>query len=52
MALDRSLAENVHDWAGVKARVREALSNYIYRRTKRSPMILPVLMEVNGSGKV
>ena len=27
-------------------RVREALSSYIYRRTKRSPMILPILMEV------
>lgn len=31
---------------GVKTRVREALSSYIYRRTKRSPMILPILMEV------
>ena len=46
MALDRSLADNMHDWAGVKARVREALSGYIYRRTKRSPMILPILLEV------
>ena len=46
MALDRSMAENLHDWASVKARVREALSNYIYRRTKRSPMILPILLEV------
>ena len=46
MALDRSLAENMHDWASVKARVREALSSYIYRRTKRSPMILPILLEV------
>ena len=46
MALDRSLADNLHDWASVKARVREALSSYIYRRTKRSPMILPILMEV------
>ena len=46
MALDRSLAENLHDWASVKARVREALSGYIYRRTKRSPMILPILLEV------
>jgi len=26
--------------------VREALSSYIYRRTKRSPMILPILLEV------
>ena len=46
LALDRSLAENLHDWASVKARVREALSGYIYRRTKRSPMILPILLEV------
>ena len=46
MALDRSLADNMHDWASVKARVREALSSYIYRRTKRSPMILPILLEV------
>ena len=30
----------------IKTRVREALSSYIYRRTKRSPMILPILMEV------
>ena len=28
------------------ARVRAALSSYIYRRTKRSPMILPILLEV------
>ena len=33
-------------WNSVKTRVREALSSYIYRRTKRSPMILPILMEV------
>ena len=46
MALDRSLSDNMHDWASVKARVREALSSYIYRKTKRSPMILPILMEV------
>ena len=46
MALDRSLADNMHDWASVKARVRESLSSYIYRRTKRSPMILPILLEV------
>ena len=46
MALDRNLSDNMHDWASVKARVREALSSYIYRKTKRSPMILPILLEV------
>ena len=45
-ALQRCVDENVRDWNSVKTRVREALSSYIYRRTKRSPMILPILMEV------
>ena len=46
MALDRALADHAHDWNSLKTRVREALSSYIYRKTKRSPMILPILMEV------
>lgn len=46
MALDRALDENRHDWNAVKNRVREALSGYIYRRTKRDPMIVPIIMEV------
>ena len=45
-ALNRCVEEHVRDWNSVKTRMREALSSYIYRRTKRSPMILPVLMEV------
>ena len=44
--LDRCTEEHVRDWNSVKTRVRETLSSYIYRKTKRSPMILPVLMEV------
>ena len=43
---DRCAMENVREWNSVKTRVREALSSYIYRKTKRSPMILPILMEV------
>lgn len=34
------------DIGSVKTRVREALSSFIYRKTKRSPMILPILMEL------
>ena len=45
-ALERCVDEHVRDWNSVKTRVREALSSYIYRRTKRSPMILPIIMEV------
>ena len=45
-ALSRCVEEHVRDWNSVKTRVREALSSYIYRRTKRSPMISRILMEV------
>jgi len=34
------------DWASIKAAVKGDLSAYLYKKTKRSPMILPVIMEV------
>lgn len=34
------------DWAFIKGKVRDDLSRYIYDRNKRSPMILPIIMEV------
>ena len=37
---------DMRDFGSVKTRIREAASSYLYRRTKRSPMILPILMEV------
>ena len=43
---EKCRSEHVRDWNSVKTRVREALSSYIYRKTKRSPMILPILMEI------
>ena len=36
----------VRDWAVIKNRVRDEISHLMYQRTKRSPMILPVIMEV------
>jgi len=36
----------VRDYATIKAKVKTNLSGYLYKRTKRSPMILPVIMEV------
>ena len=38
--------QNITDWATIKAKVKANLSGYLYKQTKRSPMILPVLMEV------
>ncbi|ADI01806.1 MAG TPA: ribonuclease J [Syntrophothermus lipocalidus] len=34
------------EWASIKSHVREALSKYLYEKTKRRPMILPIIMEV------
>ena len=34
------------DWNDVKVRIKEAVNSCVYRRMKRSPMILPIVMEV------
>lgn len=34
------------DWAAIRLRIRDDLSRFLYERTKRSPMILPIIMEV------
>ena len=44
--IDQCYAAEVRDWGGIKTSVKDALSNYIYKKTKRSPMILPIIMEV------
>lgn len=38
--------DDIRDWGSVKSRIREEVSQLLYRRTKRSPMVLPILMEV------
>ncbi len=35
-----------HDWNFIKTKLRDELSKLMYERTKRSPMILPILMEI------
>lgn len=37
---------DVREWGVIKQRMRDALSDYIFSTTKRSPMILPVIMEI------
>ena len=45
-ALDESCRGRRSDWAMIKSRVRDDLSRMLFHKTKRSPMILPVIMEV------
>ena len=45
LALDGCLDKGITDWSKIKAAVKDALSDYVWKRTKRSPMILPIIME-------
>lgn len=44
--LNYCTAENIRDWATIKMNIRDGLSSYIYKKTKRGPMILPIVTEV------
>ncbi len=39
---------NVMDWNNIKGLIRDSLRDYLWREIKRSPMILPIIMEVKG----
>ena len=45
-SLDYCRAHNITDWATIKSKVKSGLAGYLFKTTKRSPMILPVIMEV------
>lgn len=43
--MDECCRRNPHDWAMLKTKVRDELSRMIFQKTKRSPMILPIVMD-------
>lgn len=45
-ALERCLNNNITDWTQMKSDVKDALTKYLYSKTHRKPMILPVVMNV------
>ncbi len=45
-SIDSCERQRITDWAGIKGKVKTNLTGYLYRETRRSPMILPVIMEV------
>ena len=44
--IDENYNVKFHDWNAVKSGLRDELSRLMYERTKRRPMILPILMEI------
>ena len=45
-AIERCQRKRVRDWSAIKTAIKNDLSGYLYKATKRNPMILPVIMEI------
>lgn len=45
-SVEACAAQHITDWSTIKSRVKNNLSGYLYKTTKRSPMILPVITEI------
>lgn len=44
--MERFQERNVSDWGKIKAAIKDNLGDYLWKKTKRRPMILPIIMEV------
>ena len=45
-AIERCQRKRIRDWNTIKSAIKNDLSGYLYKTTKRNPMILPVIMEI------
>ena len=45
-AIERCQRKHIRDWSTIKSAIKNDLSGYLYKTTKRNPMILPVIMEL------
>ena len=45
-AIERCQRKNIRDWSAIKSTIKNDLSGYLYKTTKRNPMILPVISEI------
>lgn len=45
-ALEKCETSGITEWAAIKANIRDTLSKHLYEKTRRRPMILPIIMEI------
>ena len=45
-AIERCQRKRVRDWTAIKTAIKNDLSGYLYKTTKRNPMILPIISEI------
>ena len=46
LALEKCEENGVSEWSAIKSTVRDSLGRFLYERTRRRPMILPIIMEI------
>lgn len=46
IALDRLYDRGITDWGRMKTEIKDSLNDYLWKKMKRNPMILPIIMEV------
>ena len=44
--IERCNMNNIRDWMTIKTRIKDGVSKFLFTRTKRSPMVLPIILEV------
>ena len=44
-AVEKCLNKNITDWGKIKSEIKDTLSDFVWKRTQRRPMILPIIME-------
>ncbi|MBE5963830.1 MAG: ribonuclease J [Lachnospiraceae bacterium] len=45
-ALEQCQSKNITDWSRIKATVKDSIADYLWKNLKRSPVILPIITEV------
>ena len=45
-AIERCQRKHVREWSAIKSAIKNDLSGYLYKTTRRNPMIIPVIMEL------
>ena len=45
-AVESCLSRGIADWGKLKSSIKDSLGEYVWRKTKRRPMILPIIMEI------
>lgn len=45
-AVEDCLERNISDWTKIKNVIKDSLNDYLWKKMKRNPIILPIIMEV------